>query len=963
MNPRLLGRLGPVVLAVVFTAGLTFATLELPSLVDRLLQNTLVSPNLDSHADAVSRLKTELFMAHYHVRAIGYGAFFLLLGLIVAGLATKRTGLASVGAFGVMLAVFAQFASVMFFLSGLGVLNAMWLPILDVSYELQSWGLVIDAPHDLLRWLLRLVGVHSPWPTIVFFISAGILIFLLGTYAWLAARTRGQGVANGWVYRFSRHPQYLGWILWTYGAYLLIGVARYPKRSWGIGASLPWLVSTLVIIAVALVEELNMRKRHADEYEAYRRSAPFLFPLPKWLTRAVAAPFRLLFRKERPERVREVVTVVGLYGVLLMTISAVFYAGGLQSTVARFSSAERRADRLNALVAEARKESDRRRRYNLLLEIASFGDPAVDPLVGIVEGPDPALRAVAAEMLGRLPSERAIPALSAATSDPDGDLRYRAAAALAATRSSAARRPLLALMTDPEDFVRLEAFHGLATLGAAETLEWAPVFLETMSPWARSWTVATLGALGSEAGIPLAVEALADRSAQARRDAVVALLRIGAPVARPALRRALSDDDFEVRIYAAEALKRLPAVVEVPDDAIVVRNGTVILANGAPAIPNGVVVVRGERIYAAGPASDFRIPDGVRTLDAGGGTILPGIINAHIHHGASAEMRHRFLLEGVTTVCDLGSELGEIDAFAEEAYDDRPAARGLRAGPIVTAPGGYPDGLYRTRINYEVAGPEEAGPAVDDLAARGADMIKIAADPTWNTEHPLPFPDLETIRALVAAAHAHRLLVRAHIIRPAQLDLVIDGGVDVVEHLGMPAWPSREEENRVMASDDPVGGFFDRWAPDYQPRLERMAADGIAMVPTVSAVIGGFYTANDPTPRQRWVVGILMEIVHRFHAAGGVVAVGNDFNDRATTERLPLLEMEMLGKAGLTPMEVLVAATRNGARVCGRRWDLGTLDPGKLADLIVVDADPLIDPVAALQQVKLVMRGGVVNAP
>ncbi|MEJ2679260.1 MAG: amidohydrolase family protein, partial [Gemmatimonadota bacterium] len=361
-------------------------------------------------------------------------------------------------------------------------------------------------------------------------------------------------------------------------------------------------------------------------------------------------------------------------------------------------------------------------------------------------------------------------------------------------------------------------------------------------------------------------------------------------------------------------------------------------------------------------ASDFRIPDGVRTIDANGGTILPGIINAHIHHGAPPGMRHTFLLEGVTTVCDLGSELGEMDTFAEDTCDDGPAARGLRAGPIVTSPGGYPDGLYRTRINYELEGPEAARPAVDDLAARGADMIKIAVDPTWDTVRPLPFPGLETIRAIVDAAHAHGLLVRAHIIRPAQLDLVIDGGVDVVEHLGMPAWPSREEENRVMASADPIGGFFDQWAPDYQPRLERMAHEGIAMVPTLSAVIGGYYTAENPTPRQRWVVRILMEIVRRFHAVGGVVAVGNDFNDRATTERLPLLELEMLGRAGLSPMDVLMAATRNGARVCGRRWDLGTLEPGKLADHIVVDGDPLADPVTALRNVRLVMRGGVTLA-
>jgi imidazolonepropionase-like amidohydrolase/protein-S-isoprenylcysteine O-methyltransferase Ste14 len=951
-------------LATVFTVGLTFATVELPYLLDGFLQGAVRTPALDSHVDEVSRLKTELFMAHYHVRAIGYAVFILLLALIVAGFATKRIGLAVLGAVGVMLAVFAQFAGVMFFLAGLGVLNAIWLPILDVSYELQSCGLVMEVPNDVLRWLLGLLGVDSPWPTIVFFIGAGILIFLLGTYAWLAARARGDEVATSWVYRLSRHPQYLGWILWTYGAYLLISLARYPKRSWGIGASLPWLLSTLVIIAVALVEELNMERRHGDEYEAYRRSAPFLFPLPQVVARLLAVPFRILFGGHRPRRVREVVVVVGLYGVSLVGVSAFFYAGGLESTVARLSSTERQAARMDALVAQATSEQTSRRRFHLLMELASFGDPAVNRLVALVGGPDTGLRVAATEALEGLPSERAVPTLVAASSDPDESLRYRATRALAATRSPAARDGLVARLDDPATHVREAAFAGLAALGAEEILSRAPAAMEAEGSWARAQTVAALGALGSEAALPFVTAGLRDSSALVRRDAAVALLRIAAPPARPALEGALTDPDFEVRVYAAEALKRLPASVEVPDDAIVLHNGTIIPGTGAPAIPDGMVVVRGDRIYAAGPERVFRVPAAVPRLDAGGGTILPGIVNAHIHHGAPADLRHRFLLEGVTTICDLGSELREMDEFVEQGGSGGPSARGVRAGPIVTAPGGYPDGLYRTHINYEIAGPGDAPGAIEDLAAEGADLIKIAVDPTWNVERPLPTLDLETVRAIVGAAHAHGLLVRAHIIRPEQMDLAIEGGVDVLEHLGMPAWPSRaEEEDSVMATEDPVGSFFDRWAPDYQPRLERMVDGGITMVPTLSAVIGGFYTAEDPTPRQRWVVAVLMDVVRRFHEAGGIVAVGNDFNDRATTERLPLLEIEMLVRAGLTPMDVLVAATENGARVCGRRWELGTLEPGKLADLIVVDGDPLTDPVAALQRVTFVMRGGVMVDP
>ena len=106
-----------------------------------------------------------------------------------------------------------------------------------------------------------------------------------------------------------------------------------------------------------------------------------------------------------------------------------------------------------------------------------------------------------------------------------------------------------------------------------------------------------------------------------------------------------------------------------------------------------------------------------------------------------------------------------------------------------------------------------------------------------------------------------------------------------------------------------------------------------------------------------------MDIPRRFHDLGGVIAVGNDFNDRATKERLPLLEMEMLLAAGLSPMDVIVAATKNSAMVCGQERELGTLEAGKLADLLILDGDPLTDLLGAVQRVALVVRGGVLTSP
>lgn len=544
-------------LAVVFTVGLAFATVELPYLVDDLLIETITTPNLDSYADDVTQLKTELFIAHYHLRAIGYVCFALLLSFIVAGFATRRRGLAAVGALGFMLPVFAQFASVMFFLAGLGALNILWLPLLDISFGVSSLGLVIRAPYDVLRWLLGLFGVNGYWPIVLSFIGGGLLIFLLGTFAWLSARARKQDVADFWVYRISRHPQYLGWILWSYGVYLLLLRMLYPRRSWGIDASLPWLLSTMVIIGVAMLEELNMRRRHGDLYEKYRRSAPFLFPVPGFVERLFALPLRILFRKERPERAGEVAAVLSLYTVALIGASWFFYGRGLDRAVMLLSPSVTPEAAMEEAAARL-LEASPRWAYTRSQELTAFGDPAVDLLLPMLEDESAGVRSIAARALGDVPTERALPALVGVLDDPDENVRGNALGALGAIGSEDAVGPLLEMLDDEEGWIRVGAARALATLGAEEAIAAATDLLASPDGRTRHAGVEILGIIGSERGMPAAVQALQDESAWVRQSAVIALLQIESPGARGALEEATEDEDWEVRIYASEALKRIP---------------------------------------------------------------------------------------------------------------------------------------------------------------------------------------------------------------------------------------------------------------------------------------------------------------------------------------------------------------------------------------------------------------------
>lgn len=398
---------------------------------------------------------------------------------------------------------------------------------------------------------------------------------------------------------------------------------------------------------------------------------------------------------------------------------------------------------------------------------------------------------------------------------------------------------------------------------------------------------------------------------------------------------------------------------QVPADALVIRNGTVIDGTGRAPIADGVVVIDGDRILAMGEAADFEIPQSATVLDAGGGAILPGIINSHTHSTDTPAIRRAFLTDGVTTVCNVGTSLAQLSGFDETLAPEGPAARGYWAGPIITVPGGYPGQVYGSQFNYEVATPEAARAAIADLLDRGASMIKIALAP-GDPRDPWPILDLEQVRAIVEEAHARGVLVRAHVFEPYLVeDIVLPAGVDVIDHSPFPIL-SPDEEASVLASDNPGVQLFDVVAPEFETLLARVVEQGIVMVPTLDAHIGGLFKKPERTLVEQIVVDVHVEAVHRFHALGGMIAVGNDYGANPEVESgMPLTEMKLLLAAGLTPLEVIEAGTRHAAFVCGQGGTLGTLEPGKLADLIIVDGDPLSD-LEAMDRVVAVVKGGEV---
>lgn len=390
---------------------------------------------------------------------------------------------------------------------------------------------------------------------------------------------------------------------------------------------------------------------------------------------------------------------------------------------------------------------------------------------------------------------------------------------------------------------------------------------------------------------------------------------------------------------------------ELQSASLVVTNGIVIDGTGADPITDGLVAIHRNRIVAVGQTSDFKIPDEAVVIDAAGGTILPGVINSHAHRVATAATRrHLFLLDGVTSVCDLGDLLVRMQKFEQEQINSGLAARGFKAGPIITAPGGFPGSFGSPK--YEIQGEEEAEIAVRDLQARGADFIKVALEPTLFGES-FPVMSLQELRAIVATAHAHGLLVRAHVTQSAILDIALEAGVDVIEHVPMPSYSL---ENMDSMFDD-AGDF--RLPPKLETQMLRMIEQEIVLVPTLDIMTNETLLRRELESEPEAFIQGVLGVVRYFHDSGGTIAVGNDYGNPGVDPGMPLGEMELLESAGLSPMEVIEAATMHAAYVCGHGDELGTLEIGKLADLIVVDGDPLVD-LNVMDTVLFVVKDGEV---
>jgi imidazolonepropionase-like amidohydrolase len=392
-------------------------------------------------------------------------------------------------------------------------------------------------------------------------------------------------------------------------------------------------------------------------------------------------------------------------------------------------------------------------------------------------------------------------------------------------------------------------------------------------------------------------------------------------------------------------------------NGLCLTSARLIDGTGAPPLEGAAVLLEDGRVSRVETSAE-RMPGGVPRLDLGGKTVMPGLVDAHVHVTAfdmpralkgqepiAPEVRHHFIAAGLRRMLRMGiTTIRDVGAFGDAILHARravrlgaiPGPRILACGRIVAATsagGRHFRGMYR-----EADGPDEMRKAAREQFRRGADFIKIMTTGARSCELEDSSP-LQMTRAEMAAVveEAHRMgyRVAAHCEGLDGTRMAIEEGVDTIEH-----------------------GLELHRAPDL---LDELAHSGRVLVPTLSCF---FHVSENEDGR--WAPGLVelakaqLEAAHRTvdaaRQAGVRMAMGFDSQPNG----MSALELVRMCRAGLTPMEGIEAGTLGAASACGIDRHVGSVAPGQAADLIVIDGDPLAEPEQLLEEdrIWLVVQSG-----
>lgn len=424
-----------------------------------------------------------------------------------------------------------------------------------------------------------------------------------------------------------------------------------------------------------------------------------------------------------------------------------------------------------------------------------------------------------------------------------------------------------------------------------------------------------------------------------------------------------------------------------PLEAQLQREGKIALVGGMllygyndiPPLHHAAILIEGNRIVKVGRASEVDVPADYKVIDTRGRTMMPGLIDAHAHlmdvghgnydrwfpwafdeYGIERVMEvsaKQFIMAGVTSVIDLCGPLDESIRIRDRINGlEIPGPRAFVSGPWITRSAGrYPPQVPQIKINST----QEAVEAVDHLADAGVDVIKA---------YPMTFEDYQ---AVVQRAHERRIRVHAHVYSPQSVWDAFNAGVDVLTHVGSAGRQaySKELVDAIVVSGRPVvpTAMHRVWlypaTLEFPERLEDPRIREQFPPDLADEIISSFEHFEtlpyfQTTSRQMFFGE---ESLQQWITSGAVVGIGTDSGTPMNFNWDGMWrEMKVFVDHGMSPQRTIEAATLTNARLLGRGSDLGSIEEGKLADIIVVKGNPLFDLPKALSQVDVVIKDGVI---
>ena len=385
-------------------------------------------------------------------------------------------------------------------------------------------------------------------------------------------------------------------------------------------------------------------------------------------------------------------------------------------------------------------------------------------------------------------------------------------------------------------------------------------------------------------------------------------------------------------------------------DTLAIVHCQIIVGDGQSVIPDGVVIIANEVIQTVGAYKDVTIPPEIRVLEARGMTLVPGLIDAHFHLDNMDSLPNLFLQRGITALRDPGAW---IEAYDQERASDLDLPRLYLTGPHLD---GYPPAYPKN--SFVVRDAPEATAAVHAFAQQGASAIKIY----FRTP-------LGIIEAICEAAKEEGIPITAHL-EITDIYAAINAGLTGIEHITslatnlIPVQEAEAYKQSILKDNNArkTGRYnlwreIDAFGPKATQLAQFLAKQGTFVCPTLGAF--EYQAKSDQVDSLRQVAfRNMMEYTRVLHELGVKIVVGShSWVPYANYGWAYHHEMELLAKLGMEPLAIIHAATAQNAKFLGVFDQIGTIEAGKLADLVLIAGDPL-DEITAMRNISRVMLAG-----